>query len=53
MIVADQLGEIVSKYHFADIQPLLAKDEEATARKLAESTLKNIKKCEQAIKAGH
>jgi TPR repeat protein len=53
MIVADQLGEIVSRYHFADIQPLLAKDEEATARKLAEATLKNIKKCEQSIKAGH
>jgi hypothetical protein len=53
LIVADLLGEIVSKYHFADIRPLLAKDEEATARKLAEETLKNIKKIEQSIKAGH
>jgi TPR repeat protein len=53
MIVADLLGEIMSKYHFADIRPLLAKDEEATARKLAEETLKNIKKIEQSIKAGH
>jgi TPR repeat protein len=53
MIVADLLGEIMSKYHFADIRPLLAKDEEATAKKLAEETLKNIKKIEQSIKAGH
>lgn len=53
LIVADLLGEIVSKYHFADIRPLIAKDEEATARKLAEATLKNIKKSEQSINAGH
>ena len=53
LIVADLLGEIVSKYHFADIRPLLAKDEETTARKLAEETLKNIKKIEQSIKASH
>lgn len=44
MIVADHLGEIVSKYHLADIRPLLAKDEEATASRLAELTLQMLKK---------
>ncbi len=43
LIVADHLGDIVSKYHLADITPLLAKDEEATARKLADITLQILK----------
>jgi TPR repeat protein len=42
MVVAVQLGEILSKYHLADITPLLAEDEIATARELAELTLKII-----------
>jgi TPR repeat protein len=43
MIVADSLGEIVSRYHLLDITPLLAKDEESAARKLAELTISLIK----------
>jgi TPR repeat protein len=51
MIVADDLGDMVSRYHFSDIRPQLAKDEETTARELADVTLKNIKKHNQSIKA--
>lgn len=43
MIVADSLGEIVSKYHLLDITPFLAKDEEKAARNLAELTISQIK----------
>lgn len=43
LMVAEQLGEIVSKYQLADIKPLIDKDEELAASKLAEVTLSIIK----------